>query len=191
MPTYRPATARRYRELHKQRVMAFFGSKALDAIGPGDFRAFAASLHTDGVQTKGPITLVRTVVRAAHECGLIERLPECPSGLVVTSRKVADAPSSEEVDAMLRAAGLARPRDRSRRDGRASHGRGSSPRSEGRRLRTASHPGPPGDVGGSVAHAQERSREGGPDGRGPRGSSARGRKGQAAASSGCFSTTRA
>jgi len=105
MPTYRPATARRYRELHKQRVMAFFGSKALDAIGPGDFRAFAASLHTDGVQTKGPITLVRSVVRAAHECSVIERLPECPSGLVATSRKVADMPSSDEVDVMLRASG--------------------------------------------------------------------------------------
>jgi integrase len=105
MPTYRPATARRYRELHKQRVMAFFGSKALDAIGPNDFRAFAASLHTDGVQTKGPITLVRSVVRAAHECNVIERLPECPSGLIATSRKVADVPSSDEVDVMLRASG--------------------------------------------------------------------------------------
>ncbi len=105
LPTYRPATARRYRELHAQRVLAFFGKKALEEIGPGDFRAFAASLHTDGVQTKGPITLVRTVLRAALESGLIDRLPECPSGLVVTSRKVPDAPSSEEVEAMLRASG--------------------------------------------------------------------------------------
>jgi integrase len=105
MPSYRPATARRYRELHTQRVLAFFGKKALDTIGPGDFRAFASSLHADGVQTKGPITLVRTVARAALECGLIDTLPQCPSGLVVTSRKVADAPSSEEVDAMLKATG--------------------------------------------------------------------------------------
>ncbi len=102
MPTYRPATARRYRELHAQRVLAFFGNKALDEIGPTDFRAFAASLHADGVQTKGPITLARTVIRAALESGIIEKLPDFPSGLVVASRKVADVPSSEEVEAMLR-----------------------------------------------------------------------------------------
>jgi integrase len=93
----------RYRELHAQRVLAFFGAKALDAIGPADFRAFAASLATDGVLAKGPITLVRTVVRAALESGLIDRIPDCPGGLVVTSRKVPDAPSSEEVEAMLQA----------------------------------------------------------------------------------------
>jgi integrase len=105
MPTYRPATARRYRELHAQRVLAFFGDRPLDAIGPGDFRAFAAALHTDGVHTKGPINLVRTVVRAAWESGVIEVLPECPRGLIATGRKVADAPSPEEVEAMLRAEG--------------------------------------------------------------------------------------
>ena len=43
------------------------------------FRAFAASLHTDGVQTKGPLTLVRSVVRAGHESSVIERLPERPT----------------------------------------------------------------------------------------------------------------
>jgi integrase len=105
MPTYRPATARRYRELHRQRVLAFFGDMALDAIGPGHYRAFAASLHTDGVQTKGPITLVRTVLRAACESGLIDRAPDCPGGLVVASRKLADAPTSEEVETMLGAPG--------------------------------------------------------------------------------------
>jgi integrase len=105
MPVYRPATARRYRELHAQRVLAFFGEKPLNAIGPRDFRAFAASLHTDRVHTKGPINLVRTVLRAASESGLIEVLPECPRGLVVASRKVADAPSQDEVEAMLHAPG--------------------------------------------------------------------------------------
>jgi integrase len=105
MPTYRPTTARRYRELHAQRVLAFFGTKPLDEITPGDFRAFVASLHNDGVQTKGPITVVRTVLRAAHESGLLDRFPEVPSGLVVTSRKLPDAPTSEEVEAMLRAPG--------------------------------------------------------------------------------------
>lgn len=105
MATYRPATARRYRELHRQRVLGFFGPKALDAIGPGDFRSFAALLHRDGVQTKGPLNLVRTVLRAALECGLIDRFPDIPGGLIVTSRKLPDAPSAEEVAAMLQAPG--------------------------------------------------------------------------------------
>ena len=105
MPTYRPATARRYNELHDQRVMAFFGPKPLDEIGPNEYRAFAAALHKDGVQPKGPMTLVRTVMRAARNGGLIDRLPEFPNGLVVTSRKVPDAPSSDDVEAMLGAPG--------------------------------------------------------------------------------------
>jgi integrase len=99
MPRFRLATARRYRELHTQRVMAFFGNMGLDEIGPRDYRAFAAALHGDGVQTKGPLALARSV-RAACESGYIDKVPDCPRGLVGTSRKVPDAPSSEEVDAM-------------------------------------------------------------------------------------------
>jgi integrase len=105
MPRYRPATARRYRELHAQRVMAFFGAKPLDDIGPSDYRAFAAALRTDGVQTKGPLTLVRSVMRAAVETGALGKLPEFPRGLVVASRKVPDAPTAADVDAMLEATG--------------------------------------------------------------------------------------
>lgn len=105
MPRFRPATARRYRELHAQRVMAFFGTKELRAIGPGDYRTFAAMLRTDGVNTKGPINLARSVLRAACECGYIDQVPECPRGLIGTSRKVPDAPSSDDVSVMLTAPG--------------------------------------------------------------------------------------
>jgi integrase len=105
MPRFRPATARRYRELHHQRVMAFFGSKPLNEIGSKDFRAFASRLHEDRVQTKGPITLVRTVLRAAHESGFLDEVPICPRGLVSVSRKLPSAPSAEEVDVMLGAPG--------------------------------------------------------------------------------------
>jgi integrase len=105
MPKFRPATARRYRELHRQRVLAFFGSKPLVEIGPKDFRAFAARLHEDRVQTKGPITLVRTVLRAAHESGCLDEMPAVPSGLISVSRKLPSAPSSEDVEVMLRAPG--------------------------------------------------------------------------------------
>ena len=105
MPGYRPATARRYRELHRQRIAAFFGATPLDAIGPKEFRSFAASLHADRIQTKGPLNLVRTVLRAAHESGVIAVLPEFPKGLIVASRKLPDAPSAQEVGVMLQAPG--------------------------------------------------------------------------------------
>jgi len=105
MPKFRPATARRYRELHRQRVLAFLGDKPLGEIGPRDFRAFAALLHEARVQTKGPITLVRTVLRAAHESGCLDEMPAIPTGLISVSRKVPSAPSADEVDVMLGAPG--------------------------------------------------------------------------------------
>ncbi len=105
MPGYRPATARRYRELHDQRVMEFFGAMPLDAIGPREYRKFAAVLNIANVQTKGPMNLVRTVIRAAFDEGYIDKLPEFPKGLIKTGKKVLDAPSTEEVDAMLKAPG--------------------------------------------------------------------------------------
>lgn len=105
MPLYRPATARRYRELHDQRVLAFFGEKKLARIEPSDYRAFAAHLHHEEIQTKGPLTLVRTVLRAAFDDGYLGTVPMFPPGLVKVSRKLPDAPTSEEVDVMLRALG--------------------------------------------------------------------------------------
>jgi hypothetical protein len=105
MPRYRPATARRYRELHAQRVMAFLGDKPLDDIGPGDYRAFAAALRTDGVHTKGALNLVRSVMRAAVETGALAKLPVFPRGLIAASRKIPDAPTADDVDAMLEAGG--------------------------------------------------------------------------------------
>jgi hypothetical protein len=87
MPTYRPATARRYRELHAQRVMDLFGDMRLEDIGPNQYRMFAAALHKDGVQTKGPLTLVRTVVRAAHENGYLDKVPSTRCRLPERSRR--------------------------------------------------------------------------------------------------------
>ena len=81
MPGFRPATRVRYDALHRQSLMAFFGDKPLDAITTGDIRAYAAALQTRKVQTKGPVTLVRTVLRAAKESGHLDVLPEVPRGL--------------------------------------------------------------------------------------------------------------
>jgi integrase len=105
MPGYRPATRVRYVALHRQSVMAFFENKRLNEIGASEFRAFAAQIQGKGLQTKGPVTLVRTVLRAAHESGHLEELPNVPRGLVKTGRKLPDAPSLEEFRLMLTAPG--------------------------------------------------------------------------------------
>jgi integrase len=105
MPSFRPATATRYRALLRQSVTAFFGEKVLREIGPSDIRAFAATLQQRGVQTKGAVTLVRTILRAAHESGQLDELPVFPRGLAKVSRKLPDAPSPAEFEVMLTASG--------------------------------------------------------------------------------------
>jgi len=105
MPSFRPATRFRYRALLRQSLFAFFGPKALDEIGPSEIRSFAATLQQRGVQTKGPVTLVRTVLRTAHESGHLDELPQFPRGLAKTSKKVPDAPSAAEFEVMLSATG--------------------------------------------------------------------------------------
>ena len=54
---------------------------------------------------EGPITLVRTVLRAAHESGCLDEMPAVPSGPSSVSRKLPSAPSSEDVEVMLRGPG--------------------------------------------------------------------------------------
>ena len=84
---------------------AFFGAMPLDTIESKHFRMFAAILQSAGVQTKGPINVARTVLRAAHEHGLIESVPAMPKGLIKTGKKLPDAPSADEVRRMLEAPG--------------------------------------------------------------------------------------
>ncbi len=100
MPRYRPATQVRYRALLRQGLLGHFGKLALEDVGAMDVRAFAATLQARRVQVKGPINLVRTILRAAFDAGVLARLPELPQ-LVKPSKKLPDAPSDEEVTAML------------------------------------------------------------------------------------------
>jgi integrase len=101
IPRYRPSTRTRYRDLFKQGLLEELGGKRLDAIGPMEYRAFAAKLSARGVQLKGPLTLVRTVLRAGVEVGALAELPQLPK-LFKHSKKLPDAPTSEEVEAMLK-----------------------------------------------------------------------------------------
>lgn len=105
MPSYRPATSERYRALFRQRVMPFFGSMPIDEITLADIRASRADTRKDGIMIKGPVALVCTVLRTAHESGFRGEPPKLPRGFLKTSKKLPDAPSVAEVTGMLEAPG--------------------------------------------------------------------------------------
>lgn len=105
MPSYRPATATRYRGLLRQSIMARFRSKRLDQIGIGDIREYAAEIQRKGHQTKPFIAYLRTILRAAVDSGHLDKLPDFPAGLMRSSHKLPDAPSATEIAAMLVAPG--------------------------------------------------------------------------------------
>lgn len=100
MPRYRPATAERYRALLRQGIRDELARVPLDEVVPGGVRRLAAKLTERGVQLKGPVTFVRTVVNAAVEAKVIESLPPFPK-LWREGRKLADAPTGDEVAAMM------------------------------------------------------------------------------------------
>ena len=101
MPTRcRPNTRERYEALFKQGVMAEFGHRRLDAIGVREDRAYAAKLAARGIQARNHLSVVRTVLRAAVEFGVLDALPDFPP-LPRQSKKLPDAPSDEDVAALL------------------------------------------------------------------------------------------
>lgn len=99
MPTYRPETAERYRGLLRHRLRGVFGATPLRDIQTAQLRLFVSALATDGVQARGPLNLVRTILTAAHESNLIEAVPKFPR--VSSSEGVADAPPDEDVAALI------------------------------------------------------------------------------------------
>lgn len=104
MPAYcRPATRERYEALLRQGVLATFGSKRLDEIGGTAIRGYEAELAARKVQARGHISLVRTILRSAVDLGALEVLPDLPP-LPRQGRKLPDAPSEEDVAAMLTSA---------------------------------------------------------------------------------------
>jgi len=102
MPQYRPATRQRYSALFKQHLLNAFGSKSLDDIGQKEVRAFAGGLQQRGIQVRPLVNLVRTVLRAAFELGLLESMPDVPR-LEREGRKLPEAPSDEDVEQILKA----------------------------------------------------------------------------------------
>jgi len=100
LPRYRPATRGRYEALLKQGVLDAFGAMRLSDVGTMAIRGFAARLCERKVQPRGPVNFVRTVLRAAVEAGALANVPVFPP-VPRQGRKLPDAPSEEEVRAML------------------------------------------------------------------------------------------
>lgn len=108
LPTFKPETARRYRDLLRQDILTQIGKYRLDEIDGTKFRDFALYLQTrprkkgkgTGVQTKGPLTLVRTILRAAVEMEHLPELPRLPA-LVKQSKKLPRGPVRSEVEQLL------------------------------------------------------------------------------------------
>lgn len=105
MPSYRPATATRYRGLLRQSTLAKFRGLRLDQINIGHIREYAAEIQRRGHQTKPMIAYLRTILRAAVDSGHLDKLPEFPTGLMRSSHKLPDAPGATDVEAMLTASG--------------------------------------------------------------------------------------
>lgn len=108
LPTYKAETAKRYRALLSQDILARLGSIPLTGINADVFRDFANFLQSrprkkgagQGVQLKGPLTLVRTILRAAVESGALPAMPSLPA-LVKHSKKLPRGPVRSEVEDLL------------------------------------------------------------------------------------------
>ena len=72
----------------------------LDEPVPGEVRRLAAHLAGRGVQLKGPLTLVRTIVTAAVAAEVIEPTPPFPK-LWREGRTLPEAPAEAEVAQLL------------------------------------------------------------------------------------------
>jgi integrase len=97
---FRAGTWRRYEGLLRQGLLDELSDKRVDAIGAPVVRAFMAELAKRGIQARGPVNLLRTIVVAAVETGALEAMPELPKP-PPPGRKLPSAPSTEDVEAML------------------------------------------------------------------------------------------
>lgn len=95
-PMYKTSTRRRYGDLNRQILIPEIGSTVMAAFGASEYRALGANLVKRGIQNKGPLNLVRTLLRAAHEVGTLDAVPNLPS-LVRAPKKLPKAPSAQDV----------------------------------------------------------------------------------------------
>lgn len=96
----RPETTKRYGDLFRQHLLATFGRVRLDQIDRRGLEGFEAVLVGRGIKARGPVSLVRSVLRVAVGAGVLHALPEMPP-LPKASDTLPSAPDRPHVDAML------------------------------------------------------------------------------------------
>ena len=96
----RAATVRRYDDLLKQGILERFGAMRVDASFLAPVRAYVAELNARRVQARPHVSFIRSVLRAACELGVLEKLPDLPP-LPKAGKKLPDAPSHDHVQALL------------------------------------------------------------------------------------------
>lgn len=96
MPGYKPSTKRRYRDLFHQGMLAAIGHLPIADFGPNEYRQYAATLLARGVTLKGPLNLVKTVLRPAEASEVISVRPRLPK-LFKEPKKLPKGPRLEEI----------------------------------------------------------------------------------------------
>lgn len=110
LPGLRPGTAARYEGILRQGVFERFRHVPLDEINMALLVGYAAALEkqkrtrplrgrTHGIDPRGPINMIKSVVRAAVDVGVLPRMPDLPS--FREGVKLPGAPLVEHVDALL------------------------------------------------------------------------------------------
>jgi integrase len=97
---FRAGTWKRYEALLGQGLLDELGDKRIDSIDAPAVRAFMARLAERGVQARGPVNLLKTLLAAAEEVGTLAKVPELPRP-AAPGRKLPSAPTVDEVDGML------------------------------------------------------------------------------------------
>jgi hypothetical protein len=98
---FRPGTWKRYEGILSQGLLDELGDKLVDEITAPTVRAFMAVLGKRGIQSRGPVNLLRTLLTAAVETGALEAMPDLPKA-PPPGRKLPSAPSTDEVNGMLK-----------------------------------------------------------------------------------------
>ena len=110
MPELRPGTRKRYEGILRQGVLAEFGSSSLDEITFTLVLRYVAKLRerprvrplrgkTTGIDPRGHVNLIRSVLRAAVAAGELSEMPKLPS--FKQPRKLPEAPDGRHVAALL------------------------------------------------------------------------------------------
>lgn len=110
MARLRPGTAKRYEGILQQGVLEHFGRVRLDDVTKPAVLAFAATLttrrrkkklhdKTHGIDPRGPVNFVKSVLRAAVDVGVLEKMPDLPT--YKQPRKLPAAPPAEHAAALV------------------------------------------------------------------------------------------